>query len=157
MAITRWTYRFVVVGIVLLSVASGWVQSVEEHSLPEPLRHYTESQASDWDRGGPRVVVSIAVAIAGLLGLAGLLQFMAWSRPILVAVQIAWLGVTAWSGPVVQPPITSMLDQAANLAMGAVLVMSFLPPVSGWFRPGLLPSEDESPVRGLFVLGVFAG
>jgi hypothetical protein len=115
-----------------------------ESGLPAPLRQHLEQELEREITGTDWLAFALAFPIvaAGLASFFGMLKFRPHSRSLSIAASLAALLFQPLLGSTVEPGIATALWYLSHMLYGAVLGISYCPPVSIWFDEKLLDGTD---------------
>jgi hypothetical protein len=133
---TKTQFRIAVVLPVVVECLALVASLAGESSLPPLLQEHLDQDlegdltAADW------VVIALALPLlAGFLAsFIGMLRFRPHSRSLSVAVTLVALVFFPLYGPTVEPGLATALNYLSSMLYGAVIAISYHPPVSGWFQ-----------------------
>ena len=132
----------------LLGAVAAWIG---EAALPTQLQMYLEQQrsaetemtAAEWTVLG----LALPLLAASIASFVGMLKFRRHSRSLSVAASLVALATLPLFGPTVEPGIATVLYHLSSTLYGAVMAISYLPPVSGWFQdPPATPATRSRSV-----------
>ena len=122
-----------------------WQQAVELSGsggfweLEEPGEDADAAELEAWNRMARAQLRNLIQLLAVVLVVAiytwlGLFFFWPFARQINVALTALYIGTLPWAGLTVTVPVEEMLSEMSMLVSGAVMALSFAPPVRDLFR-----------------------
>ena len=121
-----------------------------ESSLPVPLQEHLDSELAGDITLSQLVILALALPIVGggLAAFFGMLRFRPHSRSLGIAVSLVSLVLYPLWGPTVEPGLATALRELSSLLYGAVIAISYFPPVSDWFdeKRQLTPKSEDVTV-----------
>ena len=130
----------VVAGLALIADLAG------ESSLPVPLQEHLDNELEGAFTASQWIIIALALPIVAgwLASFFGMLSFRPHSRSLSIAVALVSLVLYPLWGPTVEPGLTTALTELSSMLYGAVVAISYYPPVSNWFddKPQAAPTSE---------------
>jgi hypothetical protein len=138
---TKRRFRIAVVVPTVLGLLAVVAAFAGESSLPVLLQEHLDQEidrdftTTEWIALG----LALPILAGALASFIGMLTFQRYSRPLSIGVSLVAVVTLPLFGPTVEPGIATALNLLSSMLYGAVIAISYYPPVSNWFEDK--PSE----------------
>jgi hypothetical protein len=133
---TRSIFRGLVIGYLILLVASVVTEFATESWLPEPLQAYlqTEEENELTAKEIIIVLVGLSMLLAEVVAVVGLCFFHNWSRWLFLGATVVWVLLTSYAGPYVLSGMAEAMNCLTVLLNGAILAIAWGAPIADMFE-----------------------